>query len=607
MRAWLVALLLLASINAHAQSFDTYLDEADQVRTTNRNRFDQLMTRLDQLAGQATPAQRMELRLLHAYTPLLNGDNATSIKQLKQLLAAKPGDLIRYRANVMLMTNYVSRGEFSDALQALERVLALRSSISDPGFRQQGAIAAAILYNEVGQYPLAVRYANEVLSSPVTARNGCIAGETLVDAKLNLAVPQTDESIESAIQRCKAINEHIPSGRLVAFLARKWMGEGKNVQAIDLLRSQMAGVEATRYPLIVGEVKATLAEALYNHGDLDAAKLEASRVVAIKSAIAKSRPLASAYEILSDIAVQQHDLQSALDSYRLYADVNKEYLTEVKTRALAYQLVRVESVQKNQQIQLLNRQNSLLQLQQRVDKQKAENSRLLMLLFAAFALIIAYWGYKMRRLHVSLRRMAQTDALTGICNRHHFTAQSEKMLVHCAKVGEQVSLIMFDLDHFKVINDTYGHVTGDWVLKEVAKTCAELCRRMDYFGRLGGEEFAILLQGCDARAATRIADDCRMRISRIQSAPSGHAFTISASFGVSCTASSGYDLDKLISHSDQMLYRAKREGRNRVKTYTHDVPMEMREPAPWHETMQQSVDAAGQVDPDVPALGAMNA
>ncbi len=76
---------------------------------------------------------------------------------------------------------------------------------------------------------------------------------------------------------------------------------------------------------------------------------------------------------------------------------------------------------------------------------------------------------------------------------------------------------MFDLDHFKSINDNYGHVTGDWVLKHVAKTCSELCRRVDYFGRLGGEEFAILLRGCDLKAATRIADDCRMRIARIDS------------------------------------------------------------------------------------------
>ena len=582
MRACLLVLLWLVSANALAQSVDALMDEADRVRTTDRTRFDRLMSELDRTKSGMTPAQRMELRLLHAYQPLLDGRYETSIADLKALLAGGPGDLIRYRANVMLMTNYVVRGEFSDGLQALERVLALRNSIKDAGFRQQGAIAAAILYNEVGQYALAIRYADEVTRNPVSLRNGCIAGETLVDAKLNLGMAQSDGSIDAAIERCKKINEQIPVGRLMAFLGHKWINEGKHGQAVELLRDQMARVEATRYPPIVGEMHAALAEAYFKEGQLDLAKIEANRVVGLQAMLANTRPLASAYQVLSDIAVRQGDLGTALRMYRLYADVNKGYLTEVKTRALAYQLVRVESQQKNQQIELLNRQNRLLQLQQRIDQQKAANSRLMMLLFAIFTLFVVFWAYKTKRMQMSVRRMAETDALTGICNRHHFTLQAERMLSQGARAGEQASLIMFDLDHFKAINDNYGHVTGDWVLKEVAQTCSELCRRVDYFGRLGGEEFAILLRGCELKSATRIAEDCRMRVSRIDSSGSGFGFQITASFGVSSTATSKFDLDKLLSQADQALYRAKREGRNRVKTYTQELLPELVEHAPRH-------------------------
>lgn len=199
-----------------------------------------------------------------------------------------------------------------------------------------------------------------------------------------------------------------------------------------------------------------------------------------------------------------------------------------------------------------------------------------MLFFAIFTLLVALWGYKTRRLHASLRRMAETDALTGICNRHHFTVLAEQTLAQCARNGSHVALIMLDLDHFKSINDNYGHVTGDWVLKQVAKAGQELCRPVDHFGRLGGEEFAILLNGCDLKAATRVAEDFRVRIGRIQTAASGFNFSVSASFGVTCSMMAAYDLDKLLSQADQMLYRAKREGRNRVVAFAHDLPMELR-------------------------------
>ena len=206
-------------------------------------------------------------------------------------------------------------------------------------------------------------------------------------------------------------------------------------------------------------------------------------------------------------------------------------------------------------------------------KQNAQNTRLVVLLLLLVVAALAYWASWIRRRQQSLRRFAETDALTGVSNRHHFTQSAEQVLAQCAKSREQAALVMFDLDRFKEINDTYGHATGDWVLREVADTCRTFCRGIDYFGRLGGEEFAFLLRGCDLASATRLAEDCRVRLTRIDTRPSGHTFTVTASFGVSATASSGYGLDVLISHADRMLYRAKREGRNQVRAFTMDLPL----------------------------------
>lgn len=281
-------------------------------------------------------------------------------------------------------------------------------------------------------------------------------------------------------------------------------------------------------------------------------------------AIASSLPLVVAYRTLYEVAELRGDVAGALVQYRNFAEADKAYLNDVKARELAYQIVRQETFLKNQQISLLDKQNQVLQLQSKLDQKSAQNTRLIVMLLVLLVASIGYWAYKIKRVQLSLKQMAETDALTGVCNRHHFTLQAERALAQCARAGEEVSLIMFDLDHFKLVNDRYGHQTGDWVLKEVADACKNFCRRIDVLGRLGGEEFAILMYGCDLRGATRVAEDCRVRLAQIDTRETGHTFAVTASFGVTSSALSGYSLAKLLSHADKMLYRAKHMGRNRV-------------------------------------------
>ena len=598
---FLAGLICLTSFCASAQSFDVLLHKADGIRTSDTAGFNRILIQLDQASGDASSVQRMQLLLLHAYQPLVASDYQTSIRELEALLAKNPDVDLRYRAGAMLANNYALSNQFSEGLAVMQRTLTLRARVQDDAIRQQGLLVAAILYNQAGQYQLGLRYATEVLSERASDRTKCIAGGMRIEALQHLRSTPSDEKILSVIRQCKSQHEIIPSGFVISYLARKWVDD-KPSAAIMLLSENLPEIEATRYPRLIGEIHSLRGELLLARGDLDGAQKDATIAVAQKAGLNNTRPLAMAYKTLYEIAERRQDLVAALAYYKNYATADRGYLDDLKTRALSYQIVSNENQKKNQQIELLNRQNSLLQLQQRVDKQKAKNSRLLMLLFAVFTLFIAYWAYKTRRLQTSLRRMAETDALTGICNRNHFTVKSEQSLAQCAKAGEHAALIMFDLDHFKLINDSYGHATGDWVLARVAAECSAICRQMDHMGRVGGEEFAILLHGCDLRGATRIAEDCRVRLSRIDASESGYTFPITASFGVSATSMSGYDLDKLFSHADQMLYRAKREGRNRVRSYAPDLPIEM-----TGQPRGEPVPAAREAGIDSDALGTLSA
>ena len=125
-------------------------------------------------------------------------------------------------------------------------------------------------------------------------------------------------------------------------------------------------------------------------------------------------------------------------------------------------------------------------------------------------------------------------------------------------------MILVDFDNFKAVNDTHGHVAGDVVLQSAVAVLQVHMRSMDIFGRLGGEEFGILLPDCSLETALQRAEKLRIAIAGLARAETGIDFDVSASFGVTTTHESGYDLRQMLIHADSALYRAKREGRNRV-------------------------------------------
>lgn len=171
------------------------------------------------------------------------------------------------------------------------------------------------------------------------------------------------------------------------------------------------------------------------------------------------------------------------------------------------------------------------------------------------------------RMQRQFRRMAETDALTGAANRRAFMQYLESQADLARRGGNPLSVIMVDLDHFKRINDTYGHACGDRVLTGTVKAVQACLRERDMLGRLGGEEFAVVLPGAQGEAAIRAAE-------RIRTAVSGQVFTddkgepipVTASLGLALT---GHDdvmetAESLLHMADEALYEAKGAGRNRV-------------------------------------------
>lgn len=173
-----------------------------------------------------------------------------------------------------------------------------------------------------------------------------------------------------------------------------------------------------------------------------------------------------------------------------------------------------------------------------------------------------------------LYRLATRDSLTGLLNRRAWYQKLEKTLSHKKKIDEPVALALLDIDHFKKINDSFGHQIGDKVLARVAEIIGSNLRDTDLLARWGGEEFSIAFPGLDQNSSKKILDRIRKQIAgSVISLDSGSvevAVRISGGLAEASAQKGLYEIDELILHADQALYRAKELGRNRISTFSYD-------------------------------------
>jgi diguanylate cyclase (GGDEF)-like protein len=193
---------------------------------------------------------------------------------------------------------------------------------------------------------------------------------------------------------------------------------------------------------------------------------------------------------------------------------------------------------------------------------------------------------------------AMTDPLTGLFNRRGFFEAAEKLAASQRKCGQPVTIMMFDLDHFKSINDRFGHDTGDEALQAFAATASSNMRLNDVVGRLGGEEFAAMLPG-GIETALMVAERVRAAFESRGVEIAGHVMNVTVSIGVAESLPDAAQIQTMLTRADRALYAAKAHGRNRVCT-----DKDARDTAPVAPSL---VPAACDTEQDVGAAAAVAA
>lgn len=556
-------------------SFDDKLTHADNIRSSQPKLFLVLINELNQDANNISDPQQHYLDYLNLYLLMYQGKLADAINASQTLINSSADTALKFRAKLALVNTFAANQNWTEGLSTLSSLLTELPLINDEETYNQGLILAAIFYNQLGQYDLSLSYAKQVELSSNLGRVQCWAkGEIIKSSfKLKQLTPE-NPIIRHAISLCRINKEHLVISLINSYVARMHFENQQQDKALALLNATLQGALNTTYSRIIAEYYSLLAQGHWLNNNTALTKQFALKALKQKNIESTILAKVLSYKLLFEVFQAEGNYELALNYHQQYAIADKLFYGENQAKHLAFQIAEHQAIEQDNKINLLNEKNdlltaekALLTAEQALSKANSENTRFIIFTLLITLFVLLFWGYYLLKAHKRIKQLAEYDALTGTYNRGHFTQVANCALQYCKNAQQELSIIVFDLDNFKNVNDQYGHACGDWALKKTIDVCQTIGRQNDVFARLGGEEFCLLLTSCNSTAAQLRAEACRKAIAEINTADSGFDFTITASFGITDAKTSGYELDKLLADADSATYASKHAGRNQVTLF----------------------------------------
>jgi len=550
---------------------DDMLSHAYNIKSKDVEKFQSSIIQLNSEKETFNRSQLFYLSYLNGYSDAYNGRLEKAQSTFKSILKSDAPIKVKFKANLALLSSLAVSKNWSDGMTFLSNNLRLLPKINDTELEQLGNIAALQLYNQYEQYGKVLNFAEQLNIEDFTDKSKCFLNSFIIEAKFNLnLLLDFNPKIDQGIKHCESINEHMVANLIRFYLASFYMKDNNPTRALDILIIHLPNTEKAGYPWLTINVYSAIAKGFYQKDNINRAEEFALKAVNFTQGLETTKPVVDAYQLLYTIEKNRGNTSAALTYHEKYTTADKAYMNEVSAKQVAFQLAQHKQAEQAQQIQYLDEKNNLLEIEKELVEARDRNNKLLVALLTAVVIILMLIVYRIKVSNKKLRELAEFDVLTGAYNRGHFAQEANTAISYCKKTEQEISLVLFDLDYFKLINDRHGHACGDWALRQTIETCRTIGRKNDVFARLGGEEFCILLPTCDATAATLLAEQCRKEIAEIDSTPSGFDFTITASFGVTCAKTSGYTLETLLANADQAMYKSKNNGRNRVTLFSQD-------------------------------------
>ncbi|MCL1089093.1 GGDEF domain-containing protein [Shewanella profunda] len=552
-------------------NYDQALNELDALLQSDLATAQSKLAEYEEDIDKLTPVQLGRLRIGRSINYIFTGDYAKALDDLNQAESLVNTSELLSSVYSYKSTVYIGMRDYNKALSSISKALDLIIRIDDISIKRHAYLRIANLYYQMDALNDMGIYAYKVLQ---LAKAGDV--RDICHAKVLYAIyflgmkKQTEafDAFEDSRQYCEM--NQFP---LLATISLKGKGlalqeQGDYQAARPLLLNALKGYEAFKFQLEISHVHSLLAQNYFATGDKVQTKHHAMKVLSFPDDNSYVEHKYIAYKVFSDLMAADKQFEQAYEYSQKEQYYNQLLFDESKMKTLAYQAAKFNTDEQTREISLLNKERELYIAQQTVKEREYTNMLMFITILVGglcFLGILLVVGSLQKR---KFMRMARMDALTGVLNRGAGQELGENLFVQAIARGGDFCVILFDLDFFKRINDSFGHGTGDWALKKVVEALKSHIRNGDVFARIGGEEFAILLPYANEDKGMEVAEQCRARIEAIETHHSGHHFRITASFGVSGVIADDLSLDPLLHRADMALYAAKSNGRNTVYCYS---------------------------------------
>ncbi len=564
---WLSLLLLFSMPSALALTTGEKLLQAEALRTHDPAKVRQLLMEIEPELEQLDNNSRLRHLHLKAHNLAIFLDFTAAIGILEKIEKSADANN-QVKALVLRSDIEANRSNYKNSLQALRQAISILADVTDNEARFRVYDLAATLMAKNGSYEQAQDYVAEAFTlAKISGKPKWQCHALYTMSLINKSLERPRALLQSAMEQQKTCQniDHLQYCDALESLAIAQQQLGQTALANDYFEQGIACYHDNNWQPGTASIKVNYAAYLLAQGQRTKAGAMLAEAVPILNQANIIKPLAAAYSLLAEIAEKEDRLSQALAHYRRHMQLERQLLDNKRQRELIFNQVKFEVERNKQEEQRLQRENQLMAQQAEDENRRHQLMSGALIISAALSALLLLTLHRLHRQRGQLRYLAESDSLTGCYSRHHAMQLAEKLHASCARRKTSMAVLMVDLDHFKTINDRFGHPAGDAVLHAAGRALAQQLRQQDVIGRYGGEEFLILLPDSDRHSAETVVNRCRLALDRLVINSPQRLPAITASIGVALSADCKSSLSELINCADEALYLAKDSGRDCVE------------------------------------------